>query len=86
MLRANNTVSIIIDLALDHSDYYTHVGSVFLVRDSIADFVCRRATDRFVVRHGPVAECFLRHWHRQDDAERVEKLDNEDSYDVIQQR
>lgn len=75
MLRANNTVSIIIDLALDHSDYYTHVGSVVLVVcDSIADFVGHRAMDRFVVRHGPVAECFERHWHRQDDAERVEKF------------
>lgn len=70
MLWANNTVSIIIDLALDHSDYYTHVGSAFLAGcDSTEGFVGRRATDRFAVRHVLEAECFGRHWHRRDDAE-----------------
>lgn len=55
----NNTISIIIDLALDHSDYYTLVESAFLADfDLIAGFAVHLALVQFGVHHDQAVECF----------------------------
>jgi len=52
--------SIIIDLAHDQSDYYTHVGSAVLEDFYLtADFVGLHEMDRFFAHHGPAVEYFL---------------------------
>lgn len=71
---ADNTAigSIIIDLELDHSDYYTLVGSASLVHcfDLTVDFCGHHATGHFVFhRDRLVVGCFVQHWHRPDAAE-----------------
>lgn len=56
-------VSIIIDLALAHSDsFHTPVDLAFLAGcDSTADCAFRLAKDRSVSHHGLAVECFLQH-------------------------
>ena len=60
-MSCNNNNSITIDLALDHSDYYTHVGSVFLLLVEfclIADYVVRHVLAQLVSRHDLAAGYF----------------------------
>lgn len=59
--------SIINDLALDHSDYYTHARSDGLTAgcDLTADCVVL-AMDRCVAHRDLAAGCFVLHWHRRD--------------------
>jgi hypothetical protein len=74
--RQHSIGSIIIDLELDHFDYYTLVGSASLVGccDLTVDFVGRRAMDHFVVHRDRLAVgCFLQRWHRLDAAEKRRK-------------
>lgn len=58
-----HNISIIIDLALDHSDYYTLADSVAPLGFCLtADFGDRRGLGRSAVRHGPAAECCAQRW------------------------
>ena len=60
-----NDSSIIIDLALDHSDYYTHAELVQNARlhcDLTVDFFCHQLLDHCVFRHDLAVECFVLHW------------------------
>lgn len=66
--NSNNNTSIIIDLALDHSDYYTRAGSAWLVGFYlIAGFSDHRLLDPFFSHRDQEAECF---WQRSQDAAR----------------
>lgn len=70
-----HNISIIIDLALDHSDYYTLAGSVATLGFcSTADCGGRRELARFAARHGPAAECCAQRWRGAAEKKRREEV------------